>query len=326
MDWGYAGTDDGLFGNPQGIAVDSAGNVYVADAGNGCIQKFTSAGTFVTKFGKEDSIDSLSWIAVDGPGNIYIVSAGKILKYGQGGSSTGSSSVTTTGSGSTTRTTPAGSTVAPSNGGGGQPPGQSPDYLMLFLVGAGALLIGGLVVKGRSRGKPPQQKAKPTKPPISGRIIPSLGKARSHPEGVHPAPDVVNREVMISDSKEDKAIADEICAGLEARGIWCWIAPRNILHGTEYQEAIVDAINASRILVLVLSSQSNESPFVKREVTLALSKRVTIIPFKIEDVPPSKTMEFLISTPQWLDAFTPPLEGHINNLAETIKTLLKNWE
>jgi tripartite motif-containing protein 71 len=38
--WGSKGTGDGEFVNPNGIAMDSSGNVYVADAGNNRIQVF----------------------------------------------------------------------------------------------------------------------------------------------------------------------------------------------------------------------------------------------------------------------------------------------
>ena len=37
--------------SPHGIAIDSSGNVYVADYGNNRIQKFTSNGNFITKWG-----------------------------------------------------------------------------------------------------------------------------------------------------------------------------------------------------------------------------------------------------------------------------------
>lgn len=39
--WGSRGTGDGQFISPWGIAVDSQGNVYVADKGNHRIQKFS---------------------------------------------------------------------------------------------------------------------------------------------------------------------------------------------------------------------------------------------------------------------------------------------
>ncbi len=49
--WGSRGSADGQFNNPRGIAVDSDGNVYVADSGNNRIQKFSRFGTFLKKWG-----------------------------------------------------------------------------------------------------------------------------------------------------------------------------------------------------------------------------------------------------------------------------------
>ena len=47
-----------------------------------------------------------------------------------------------------------------------------------------------------------------------------------------------------------------------------------------------------------------------------------MVPFRIEDVLPNKTLEYFISTQHWLDALTPPLEDHLHHLAETITVLL----
>lgn len=51
LKWGSFGTGDGLFQSPFGVAADGAGNVYVVDRGNNRIQKFTSTGAFLTKWG-----------------------------------------------------------------------------------------------------------------------------------------------------------------------------------------------------------------------------------------------------------------------------------
>ena len=50
--WGSYGSGEGQFNTPLGIAVDNAGNVYVADALNSRVQKFSSSGTFITKLGE----------------------------------------------------------------------------------------------------------------------------------------------------------------------------------------------------------------------------------------------------------------------------------
>jgi len=125
-------------------------------------------------------------------------------------------------------------------------------------------------------------------------------------------------DVFISYSSKDKAAADALCAALETRGIACWIAPRNIAYGSDYGEAIVDGINESRMMVLVFSSHANTSPHIKREVDRAVSKSLTIIPIRIEDVAPTRALEYYISPVHWLDAVIPPLEPHLEALAEKI--------
>jgi len=73
---------DGQFafggGNGVGVAIDpSSGNVYVADGGNDRIQKFTSNGTFITKWGSE-GFDSGQFVNPSGvainpsSGNVYV--------------------------------------------------------------------------------------------------------------------------------------------------------------------------------------------------------------------------------------------------------------
>src|SRR5579871_703832 len=129
-------------------------------------------------------------------------------------------------------------------------------------------------------------------------------------------------DVFISHSSHDKAVADAMVAALEGRGIRCWIAPRDILPGREWADAILAGIHACRVMVLVLSAQANQSSQVPREVERAVHRHMAIVPFRIENVEPSGSLEYFLSTPHWLDAITPPLEPHLVRLAETVRRLL----
>jgi hypothetical protein len=129
-------------------------------------------------------------------------------------------------------------------------------------------------------------------------------------------------DVFISYSSKDKPVADAVCAGLEGRGIRCWAAPRDILPGMDWGAAIIDAITGAKVMVLIFSGNANASQQIKREVERAVAKSVKILPFRIEDVPMSKSLEYFISTPHWLDALTQPLEGHIARLADTVRLLV----
>jgi len=130
-------------------------------------------------------------------------------------------------------------------------------------------------------------------------------------------------DVFISYCTGDKPIADAVCATLEAQGTRCWIAPRDILPGTDWGEAIVEAIHESKAMLLVFSSKANASQQIKREVERAVHRGIPLIPIRVDDAAPSKSLEYFISTPHWLDALTPPLEQHLQRVAQTVKLLLQ---
>jgi sugar lactone lactonase YvrE len=90
---GISGTDDGtggaaLFNQPSGLALDSAGNLYVADTGNCTIRKITPAGLVSTLAGlptvggDQDGtgfgalFNQPRALAVDGAGNLYVADTG----------------------------------------------------------------------------------------------------------------------------------------------------------------------------------------------------------------------------------------------------------
>ena len=129
-------------------------------------------------------------------------------------------------------------------------------------------------------------------------------------------------EVFISYSSRDKSIADATCAALEAAAIRCWIAPRDIAPGAEWGEAIISAIEGSRVFVLIFSSSANASSQVSREIEYAVSKALPIMPLRIERVEPTRSLAYFMAGVHWLDALTPPLERHLQQLATSIKTLL----
>jgi len=70
---GGKGTEDGEFDSPTGIAVDGKGNFFVADTGNGRIQKFSPTGSFVTGIGQ---FEGPNGITIDREGNIYVAETG----------------------------------------------------------------------------------------------------------------------------------------------------------------------------------------------------------------------------------------------------------
>lgn len=133
-------------------------------------------------------------------------------------------------------------------------------------------------------------------------------------------------DVFISYSDRDRKIAQTVCALLEQQGIRCWVAYRDIPAGENWPERIMRAIKESRVLVLILSSESNASNQVFREVTNALESSVTVIPFKISNVETSERLKFYLADINWMDAVTEPIEQHIKALASQIEVIVEKTD
>jgi len=133
----------------------------------------------------------------------------------------------------------------------------------------------------------------------------------------------MTHDVFISHSSKDKSIADAVCASLENVKISCWIAPRDIRPGDKWAASITNAIENSKIMVLIFSSNSNNSDDVLNEILLAKDAKAIIIPFKIENILPEGEMKYYLTRTHWLDAMDPPTEKHIQPLVETINQFIK---
>ena len=130
-------------------------------------------------------------------------------------------------------------------------------------------------------------------------------------------------DVFLSYSTKDKPTADAVCYGLESAGVRCWMAPRDIMPGQQWASAIVEAIHASRLMIVVLSTNSNASDQVLREVERSVHRSIPIIPFRIEEFELASAFEYYLSVPHWLDAMTGPLEDHVERLVKTARVLLE---
>jgi hypothetical protein len=112
--------------------------------------------------------------------------------------------------------------------------------------------------------------------------------------------------------------ADQVVRAIEAGGVSCWVAPRDLKPGAPWGAKILEAIEASKIFVLIFSQSSNDSQQALREVEAALLNDVIIIPFRVEDVQPEKKMSYFLASMHWIDAFPQPLEPHLHRLVEAI--------
>jgi hypothetical protein len=127
-------------------------------------------------------------------------------------------------------------------------------------------------------------------------------------------------DVFISYSQADKAIAEAVCHRLEAAGIRCWIAPRDIGDERSQLDAVSQALRRSKLAVMVFSPPVNSSHEMLEGVAAALDAEITVIPFRVAEIQSPGQM---LSRPHWLDMLSEPLEAHIRRLIDRVNSHLK---
>jgi TolB-like protein/Flp pilus assembly protein TadD len=127
------------------------------------------------------------------------------------------------------------------------------------------------------------------------------GESENHPPVPTGEAAATSARMFISYASHDVEMAQKVCSALEAAGLACWMAPRDVKAGAQYADAIVRAINQVKAVVLVLSGSAVVSSHVAREVERAASKRKQIIAFRIDDAPLSPELEYFLSNSQWIE-------------------------
>jgi TIR domain/AAA-like domain len=130
------------------------------------------------------------------------------------------------------------------------------------------------------------------------------------------------REIFISYSSQDKSTAETIRESLENAALSCWIAPRDIIPGRKYAEAILDGIDQCKVFVLVLTESANASPQVEMEVNHAASVNKFILSFRLDQSKLSKSLEYYLGNRHWLEVANPPREQDYEALISAVRRLL----
>jgi TolB-like protein len=126
------------------------------------------------------------------------------------------------------------------------------------------------------------------------------------------------RRVFISYASHDAGLAQRVCSALEAAGFPCWIAPRNVVPGTFYADGIVQAIDESEILVLILSAHAVASAHVGRELERAASKRHPIVAFRTDTAPLTRAFEYFLNQSQWIETGSGSSDAAIVRLVSAV--------
>ncbi len=128
-------------------------------------------------------------------------------------------------------------------------------------------------------------------------------------------------DVFISYSSHDQKIVEGLCAYLEQHKIRCFVAYRDIPRGVVWARAIVEALDESRMMVVVFSENFNNSEQVDREIEIASEDKKPILTFRISDDAFKGAKKYYLKNLNWIDAFPEP-DKVFKSVAENVASLL----
>ncbi len=132
----------------------------------------------------------------------------------------------------------------------------------------------------------------------------------------------ISRPVFVSYASADAAATTSLVSSLEAVGLVCWLAPRDVTPGASYAAEIVRGIDGSRVTVLVLSANAVASPHVLREIERCTSKRHPIVSVRIDQASLTPDFEYFLNSSHWLDASGGVTPTVVEALATAVRSMI----
>lgn len=109
-------------------------------------------------------------------------------------------------------------------------------------------------------------------------------------------------DIFISYSRQDQDIVIPFVKSIEQRfGPVCWIDLEGIEYGSQFEDVIVDAIDACKVVLFMLSDNSLVSKWTKREVTYAENEGKRIVPVVIDGKGLRKWFKFHFGNIDYVD-------------------------
>lgn len=127
--------------------------------------------------------------------------------------------------------------------------------------------------------------------------------------------------VFISHGSENSDEANALCAFIEARGVKCWIAPRDVRPGIDYSVELQTAIEAAAAFVVLVTDMANKSPYVRAETEMAFSCHKPIFPVRQADIKPAAGLALFLKIRHWTDAFGAQRDSAMDRLALELRTM-----
>ena len=128
-------------------------------------------------------------------------------------------------------------------------------------------------------------------------------------------------EIFISYRRADRAWAQLLYNQLKAEGVEAWYDSL-VQPGEDWRIATAKALQASRIFVLLFSSNAAKSTDIAKELAAAVHEKKLIIPVRLEDIAPDGAFLYELASRNWINA-SENTEAKLAELAKGLAQMVR---
>src|SRR5271156_5400093 len=128
-------------------------------------------------------------------------------------------------------------------------------------------------------------------------------------------------EIFISYRRADQAWAQLLHSQLRAEGVEAWYDAQ-VGAGQDWRIATAKALQASRIFVLLFTSNAAQSSDIAKELAAAVFEKKLIVPVRLENIAPSGAFLYELASRNWVNAYE-NTEAKLAELAKALAQMVK---
>ena len=133
----------------------------------------------------------------------------------------------------------------------------------------------------------------------------------------------MNHEIFICYSKKDISFVESLVQKMELAGFSCWFEDRDLSKDSLDAEKTIEAINKSKIFILVFTDSIIDSDRAIRETEIAINSGCVIIPFKLTRNDPTGSMRYYLASLHWFDVSDLSRDVAVEKLIDLVESIIK---
>ena len=132
----------------------------------------------------------------------------------------------------------------------------------------------------------------------------------------------MSEQILISHSSKDNESAQRVKKVLEDNGFSCWLDNDDIPPGADFVSKIAEAMRSCEVVVVLVSKNSQDSDWVRNEVTEAKSQKKLVIPYMIQDFEPNDTFKLCLGNAQRVSGYGNKEEEALRRVITAVRDYL----